>query len=273
MFTVGNSPGFTSAVESEEAQVWWKGRGNQTQLSDQHIILDDENTDSGNTGITSTIRGGMILAKETSSGNHYIYAADANDGRQFPTGILEKHTDLLVDNTKTERFIAQMSSGLYIKNEIIADAGTKGSPDLQAQAALLRQGWLSDGNGPDGAAFLEHPMGVERVSATTKTLVAADNGKMLISTAAGNYTLPANNAANVGFKVLVLQTSDNNLVITSAAGDDIIHKGNAAADTVTFGTASEKIGSMVAVELRYIAADTRRWVVQNLGGTTATVAG
>ena len=61
-----------------------------------------------------------------------------------------------------------------------------------------------------------------------------------------------------------------NLVITGSA--DIIHKGNAAANTVTFSTASEKIGSHVLVECIYTADATLKWLVSNLGGTTATVA-
>ena len=273
LFTDGNDPGFTAAIESEEAQVWWKGRGDNTFLSTQKITLDDENTDSGNTGVTGTVRGGMVLAKQTSSGNHYIYDPDANDGRQFATGILEKHQNLLVDNTKTNRFTQQLSTCFYLRNEIITDAGTKGSPDLQAEAQLQHQGFFPDGSGANGPSFLLHPMGVERISATTKTLVAADNGKHFLSLAAGNYTLPANNAANVGFTVMISQITDANLVITSAAGDDIIGLNNAAADTITFSTANEKIGTRVMVQLIYTAASTRRWIVHNLGATTQVAAG
>jgi hypothetical protein len=43
-------------------------------------------------------------------------------------------------------------------------------------------------------------------------------------------------------------------------------------NSVTFGTTSEKIGSHVLVECLYTAAGTLKWLVTNLGGTTATVA-
>jgi hypothetical protein len=266
-FTSGNEPGFTTAIESEETQIWWSGPNNQHQLSEQSILLDDENTDAGNTP-TSTVRGGMILAKETSSGNHYIWDPDATDGRQFVTGVLEKHQDLLVDNTKTNRWITQLSTGLLKASELIQDGDTKGAISLQARASLLRQGFQLDTNGPDGAAFLLHSMGQEFISATTKTLVAADNGKHFIQSAAGNYTLPANTEANVGFCCLITQISDNNLVITSAAGDDIMTKNNDAADSVTFNTATELIGTTVMVKLIHTAASTRKWLVFSLGDTT-----
>jgi hypothetical protein len=53
---------------------------------------------------------------------------------------------------------------------------------------------------------------------------------------------------------------------------DIVHKSSIGASTVTFSTASQKIGRHVLVECMYIAANTLKWVVSNLGGTTATVA-
>ena len=271
-FSSGNPPGFTTAKESIEEQIWWTGRAHQHQLSSQEITLDDENTDAGNTPST-TIRGGHVLAKETASGNHYLYDADANDGRQFATGLLEHTKDMLKDATAADQFMEQLSSGLYRSTELIVTGGTKGTVDLQVQSQLVRQGWMPSGNGPDGVAFLLHPMGVERVSATTKTLVAADNGKHFVSLAAGNYTLPANTAANVGFTVMISQITDANLVITSAAGDDIVALNNIAADTVTFSTGGEKIGTRVMVQLIYTAASARRWIVHNLGGTTAVAAG
>ena len=60
------------------------------------------------------------------------------------------------------------------------------------------------------------------------------------------------------------------LVIAGSA--DIVAKGNAAANSVTFSTASEKIGSHVLVECVYVGTSTLKWLVTNLGATTPTVA-
>lgn len=271
-FESGNSPGFTENTFSREEQVWYAGPDNQHQRSHDGITLDSTNTDAGNSP-TSTGRGGMILAKETASGNHYYLDPDANDGRQFATGVMEKTQSILQNGTATNRFMTQLGTGLLKSQEIIEDGGTKGAFSLQSRAQLVRQGFHFDGSGPEGAAGLSHPIGVERVAATTKTLVATDNGKLFLQiTGAGNFTLPANSAANVGFTVEVLQTTDNNLVITSAAGNDIIALHDVAASTLTFDTGSNKIGARVKLELRYIAASTRRWLVVQQSTATMTVA-
>ena len=94
-----------------------------------------------------------------------------------------------------------------------------------------------------------------------------DNGLLFLATAAATFTLPTKQN---GLAFRFAQTADANLVIQGSA--DLVHKGNAAASTVTFSTASEKIGSHVLVECLYTAAGTLKWLVSNLGGTTATVA-
>ena len=81
------------------------------------------------------------------------------------------------------------------------------------------------------------------------------------------FTLPTK--AN-GLAFRFAQTANENLVI--AARPTSSHKNNAAASSVTFSTANEKIGSHVLVECIYTAAATLRWLVTNLGGTTPTVA-
>lgn len=90
---------------------------------------------------------------------------------------------------------------------------------------------------------------------------------MFLATAAATFTLPTK--AN-GLAFRVAQTADANLVISGSS--DIIHKGNASASTVTFSTANEKIGSSVLIECVYTGSSTLKWLVTNLGGTTATVA-
>ncbi len=267
----GNAPGFRTEIETEEVDVNWIGRDGQDQVATNHVRIDAANTDAGNTP-TTTIRGGMLLSRETTSENEYIYDPDANDGRQFVTGVLDHFQDMLVDSVSTERFEKMQVCGLLKMSRLIQDGGTVGDISLHAESALKALGFKPDKSRNPGAGFLNHPMGSEIVSATTKTLVAADNGKLMVSTAAGNYTLPANSAANLGFTIQILQTTDNNLVITSAAGNDIIALGDDAASTVTFQTGSEKKGAKVEVSLIQTASDTRRWTVNNLGGATETVA-
>jgi hypothetical protein len=118
---------------------------------------------------------------------------------------------------------------------------------------------------PISPAALLAPRGIYRKS-TNYTITAADNGLMFLATGAATFTLPTK--AN-GLAFRVVQTADSNLTISGSS--DIIHKGNAAASSVAFSTASEKIGSSALIECVYAGASTLKWLVTNLGGTTATV--
>jgi hypothetical protein len=111
-----------------------------------------------------------------------------------------------------------------------------------------------------------HPRGIYRKS-SNYTVTASDNGLLFLATAAVTSTLPTKEN---GLAFRFVQTADADLVI--AGSSDIIAKGNAAASSVTFSTASEKIGSHVLVECIYTAASTLKWLVTNLGATTPTVA-
>jgi hypothetical protein len=130
----------------------------------------------------------------------------------------------------------------------------------------LGQRFVFDRENSPQAGTLMHPRGVYRKSANY-TVVAADNGLLFLATAAVTFTLPTKQN---GLAFRFAQTADANLVISGSA--DIIHKNNASANTVTFSTASEKIGSQVLVECVYTNTGTLKWLVSNVGGTTATVA-
>jgi hypothetical protein len=130
----------------------------------------------------------------------------------------------------------------------------------------LGQRFVFDRENSPQAGSLMHPRGIYRKS-SNYTVVAADNGLLFLATAAVTFTLPSKQN---GLAFRFAQTADANLVISG--GGSIIHKGNAAANTVTFSTASEKVGSHALVECVYTATGTLKWLVSNIGGTTATVA-
>ena len=97
-------------------------------------------------------------------------------------------------------------------------------------------------------------------------MLAADNGLLFLATGGATFTLPAKQN---GLAFRFVQTVDANLVIQGAG--DIVHKNSAGATTVTFSTAGEKLGSHVLVECLYTATGVLKWLVSNLGGTTASV--
>ena len=254
-FNTGNAPGFRASVAGEAAQVWWSGRGGHSLIATRRVTLDDENTDSGNDP-TSTLQGGNILAIEDDSGNAYLYDADANDGRQIAQGVLEQPQDMLVDGVSTDRFSQMLACGLLKEDELVG-------LDPRARAQLAGRFIFDDQL--DAVGVLMHPRGIYRKS-TNYTVTAADNGLLFIATAEANFTLPTKEN---GLAFRFLQTADADMIITGSS--DVVHKNSAAASTVTFGTASQRIGSHALVECMYTAEGTLKWIVSNLGGTTATV--
>ena len=262
LFSSGNQPGFTAAIESEEVKVTMSGRGDQTQIIEgQGLLLDSTVTDSGNTNYTTTIRGGNLLGVKASDGNLYLYDPDGTDGTQLPVGVLEFHQSTLQNGTATDRVVKWLKGGILKVAELLG-------LDYHARAVLLRSGFHFDSVTPDGAAFLVHHR-KQQQTATDVTVVAADNGDLFIATAAATFTLPTK-AHGLSFEFL--QTADANMVIASASSaDDIIADGDAGADTLTFSTSSHKIGSRCRVNCVYVGANLR-WIVENLGGTAMTVA-
>lgn len=255
-FSAGNVPGFQPKLESSEAQVWWSGREGQHQLATRKISLDASNTDAGNSPNT-TLRSGTLLAIDDATGKAFVYDPDANNGRQIVQGVLDKSQDMLLNGTPSERFTQMLVTGLLKQGELVG---------LDPRAIQQLAGrFVFDANlTPPGV--LMHPRGVYRKSANT-TLTAADNGLLFVATAAVNFTLPAKQN---GLAFRFAQTADADLVLTGTA--DLVHKGNAAANTVSFATAGQKIGSQALVECIFTADNILKWIVTNLGGTTATVA-
>jgi hypothetical protein len=256
-YTTGNAPGFQAVVEAQESEVLWSGRKGQDQVATKKITLVSSASDSGNTPAT-TIRGGNLLGMADSTGKADLYSPDANDGRQIAVGILEHNQDMLVAGTAADRFTQMLVHGLVRDGELI-------NLDPRAKQQLGMR-FLFDRETSPQAGALMHPRGIYRKSGNY-TVTSGDNGLLFLATAAVTFTLPTKQN---GLAFRFAQTADFNLVISGSA--DIIAKGNAAANTVTFSTANEKIGSHVLVECIYVGTGTLKWLVTNLGATTPTVA-
>lgn len=259
LFNRGNAPGFETALETEEAQVFRSGRGGQTMVVDSpRVTVLSSSVDAGNTP-TTTLRGGNLMALVDASAKANTYSADATDGRQVPVGVLEAHLSMLQQGVAADRMTTLVQSGLLKQAELVGS-------DQQALNVLTRVGFGLDAVSPYGGLFLVRHKGVYRKS-SNYTVTTSDNGMLLIATAAVNFTLPTK--AN-GLAFEFLQTADANMVITGST--DIVVIGNAAASTVTYSTANQKIGSRIRVQCIYTAAGTLKWIVENLGSTTMTIA-
>lgn len=256
-FTTGNAPGFQTKVESEEAQITWSGRNGQDLVATRQVTIDATATDAGNSP-TTTLRAGLVMGIVAASGKAVPYDADANDGRQIAVGILEKPQDMLVAGVATDRFTQILVHGLVKQTPLV-------NLDVRARQQLSQRLVIDRDLTPAGGVLLQ-PRGV-MTKAANYTLVPADDGHLLLATAAVTFTLPAKEN---GLAFRLAQTADANLVIQGSS--DIIHQGSTTASSVTFGTASQKAGSHVLVECVYTGAGTLAWLVSNLGHTTAALA-
>jgi hypothetical protein len=252
----GSQPGFSPRLFAEEKQVWWSGRGGQNLLATRQVTIASTATDA-TASPTTTLRAGTILALRSSDNKAVVYNPAADDGSQFPFGILERAIDMLVDGVATERFATVLVQGLIKEDQVHG---------LDARARqLLSARFLFDRHLQEKGASLLQPRGVARKGGNY-TVTAADHGTQFVATAAATFTLPT--IAN-GLSYRFLQTADANLVIAGSA--NLLHKGSAAGNQVAFSTTGEKVGSQVLVEATYISSSSLKWVVTNLGGTTATV--
>ncbi|HUE75172.1 MAG TPA: head decoration protein [Pirellulaceae bacterium] len=255
-FTSGNVPGLAAKTEAEEAQVTWAGRCGQDLVATRRVTIDAAASDSGNSPAT-TLRGGNVLALVDASGKAHTYDPDANDGRQMAVGILEHYQNMLVDGVAADRFTQILVHGLVKESELVG-------LDPRAKQQLGAR-FVFDKDLGASLGVLMHPRGIYRKSANY-VVTAADNGLLFLATAAVAFTLPTKQN---GLAFRFLQTADNDLTITGNA--DVVHKGSEAATSVVFSTATQKIGSHALVECMYTADGVLKWVVSNLGGTTATV--
>jgi len=252
----GNAPGFEALSQTDEAQVWWSGRGGQNLVATRMVTIDKSAVDAGNTPAT-TLRPGMVLAIQTASGKALPYDPDANDGTQNACGILEHAQDMLVDGVATDRFTQMLTHGLVRESALVG-------LDPRAKAQLAGR-FVFDKDLDVAPGQLSQPRGVTRVS-SAHTVEASENGTLFIATAAVAFTLPTKQN---GLAYRFVQSANDTLQIIGSG--DIIASGSPVTSMVEFSTSNEKVGSQLLVECVYVADGSLKWIATNLGGTTATL--
>lgn len=172
-------------------------------------------------------------------------------------------------NANSDKSATAMILGYVDQDKVLGDV-TAVMEDYDSANALKNIIFDDYQDGTDATPNENVPFGLRRSQLcplTTLTLTAADSGTLFYLDGAGNFTLPTIAAGLIfGF----YQRADANLVVTSPGSSDLIVAiGDAAADTVTFSTASAKIGSAAVV---MASKDLTKWLLFNVGGTTATPA-
>ncbi len=246
-------PGWTASLETAERNIYW-GSDPTKKVEQQTVTLAAATVDSTNTP-TTLLRPGLILGKIAATGFFTHYSPTATDGSQQAIAILREEINMFDPGTSA---VATRVVSAVISGPVKASA----CPNIDniARKQLTAGGILWDDDRLTGADVLYAKAEVSK--AADYTVLATDDGTMFIATAAVNFTLPA---LARGLSFTFFQDADANMVITSAAGNDIIADGDLAASTLTFSTASHKIGSCVKVTCNAAGTKWRAFVLSGPG--------
>ena len=183
-----------------------------------------------------------------------VVVAAATDGSQFLEGMLPVSIKAIsLSGTAAPRVTSRIVQA-QIKADWVLILGVALQTSIwefTARRALSQAGWILDDD-PQGRLAGNGNI-VQDVTGTTHTPTVAQNGqKFMYSNAASvTVTLPAIQA---GLIYDFVRTADEEFIVASAEGDNVIVGGDLSADSVTFTTASEQIGAWVRAECIYTGA-------------------
>ena len=252
------TPGIGSERTITESELLWgadQARNAALWLSG---VVSGAARDAGNTP-TTVLRPGLLLAKLDTGGEYEEWDADASDGTQDIYGVLD--TELRAqdfDATDQDRVFRILTARAPLKARKLLIQGSAfiGHVDeYLARRQLHAAGFVLDDDPFSYKAGAGNR--IARVTGTTDTLTADENGKLLIysNAASVTVTLPAIKA---GLIYDILREGDEELVVVSPTADNVIVGNDLSADGVTFTTASEHMGAQVRVESIYVNT-TLKW--------------
>tara|TARA_R100001086_G_C11847533_1_gene260534 strand:+ start:4036 stop:4854 length:819 start_codon:yes stop_codon:yes gene_type:complete len=260
-------PSIQSALETSENVFWW-GRFEQEAFIGS--LIDGSARDAGNVGYTDVLRPGLLLGKVTSSGKLKEWNPDATDGTENIYGVLGYSQKMQRMGSNADRWLGWVYCWGFLKADRIyipGNASTGISGDAKehlVRGQLDKRFTFSDQL--EGNNF----GGYRNVIAKTGdyTVLEADHDVLFSNTGAAgavNFTLPA--TAKEGLRYGFYVTADQDVTVTAGTADTMVTFNDAAADSVAFSTAGNKIGGLIEVY-----ADGAKWLVVHHGANTLTVA-
>lgn len=249
-------PGTQAIQSTVDAEILWGGDASRIPVLRESSLISSAASDAGATP-TTTLRKGLLLGKITSSSKLVQWDSAATDGSQEIDSVLGvelQMTDRF--GTAIDRYAPTIvSAPLKASSLLIKGSALVGHADeYLARRSLAAAGCVLDDD-PQQVLCGRRKRYITK--AADFTVLATENGATyLIGTANATATLPA---IKPGLEFDFLRTSDHNTVVTSAEGDNIIVGNDASADSITFSTASQKIGAGVRVKSVYVGA-TLKWL-------------
>lgn len=254
------TPGFTVLAETVDSELFWGGDASRIHVLTKPGVVSSATVDAGATP-TWQIRKGMLLGKITASDQHAQWNPLATDGSQELDGVLqfELITQDGMGAAKRNAVPIVVVAPLKASSLIVLGSPLVGSiHEYTARRRLHQMGCVLD---DDVNGYRAGVVARSSIKITDYTVVAADNGtRFFADTANANFTLPAIRA---GLSFEFMRVSDHNLVVTSAEGDNIIVGNDLSADSITYSTASNKIGARIRVSCEYVGATpTLKWIAE-----------
>lgn len=269
------TPGVGSEYTTYETELLWGADQARNAVLWKSIIISGTSRDAGNTP-TTLLRPGLILGALDSNGKLEQYDPTAATGVQNFAAVLDTEMaaqDLQANNTDRVYRGLVARAPIKARRLLIKGVAFIGHADEYiARRQMAAAGFIFDDDPQGYKAGMNTRF--ETVTGTSDTITANQTGTRLFysNAAAVAVTLPTLQA---GLVFEFVRTADEEIVVASAAGDDMVVGNDLSADSVTFTTAGQQIGAIVRVEGVYIGGSLK-WLVTlppaPFGTGTATLA-
>lgn len=260
-------PGVSALYQTDARQFFWGGDDSKIEILQHNSQFDATTRDAGSTP-TTVIRSGLLLGRITSTGQLKHWDSAATDGSQHLFSVNREELDMLdPTGSAVDRFgPSVVRAPMKAKELLIKGAALIGHADeYLARQSLHGMGCVLD---DDPQGWLTGMVRRNIIKTATGAIVASENGALFVVNggAAVTLTLPAIKA---GLRYSFLVIADQNLVVASAEGDNVIIINDASADSIAFSTSSQKIGAQLTVEAEYVNG-TLKWIPSGAVGTQTT---
>jgi hypothetical protein len=259
-------PGMSDIFETVEKQIFW-GRRDANIGCVVPTILDGAARDSANSP-TTLLRPGLLLGQNSTTKKDSEWDPTATDGTEIISGVLLYAEDTQRNNANEDKWFGYKAVAGQVKAASLIVPGTStyglsgNALEHYAKNMMANLGFKFDDSYHQSSAGFEWK---QIKTVTTSTTVTADDDRTLFivnGSGAITMTLP-DITKSKGLKFGFRNIADQNMIIASAVAGDLIGLGNAAADTVTFSTSSQKIGAAADV----LGIDNASYFVDVIQGT------
>ena len=265
-----HTPGMDGLRQTVESVIGW-GPWDHNRAFIAPVILDGASLDAGGTP-TTLIRPGLLLGQNRTTLKCKEWNPTGTDGSQDLYGVMlyDASTQLFGANQDRWFGFALVGGNVKASSLIIpgnASAGIDGDANEHYVRAAMSGRFMFDDYPHQ---WPNSPWKNYQAKTANYTVVDQDNGTFFTTLGASGavtFTLPAVASAK-GQRYLFYNAVDQNMTVQSAAANGLITFNNAAASSVAFSTAGNKIGAAVEV----IGISGSKWLVRPSGANTMTVA-